>query len=804
MLNQTNLFLQTMLFVVRNINDGEEVVSTTPESPPDDHDSCQAVSPVSDVTNKNVFGCECPANAPTSLQRLTRCYEPYGCFSTLYPWTDVNRPISNLPEEPYKINTNFCLYTRKNPHTCQVMEYFEALPASSACLDVPVLETNNPISVYRSNLARSDLTYFIAHGYLEGGHKPWIGNMGVRPERIHFIGHSLGAHLGGYVGHNLQRMFHSKLGRITGLDPAEPHFGDTLPVVRLDYTDAEFVDIIHTDTSRFITGGKATPLPTYNPSTHRQPSTHIQHLYPHTTPLPTYNTSTHIQHLYPHTTPLPTYNPSTHIQHLYPHTTPLPTDNPSTHIQPLYPHTTPLPTYNTSTHLQPLYPHTTPLPTYNTSTHIQHLYPPTTPLPTDNPSTHRQPLYPHRKPLPTYNTSTHIQHLYPPTTPLPTYNPSTHIQHLYPHTTPLPTYNPSTHIQPLYPHTTPLPTYNPSTHRQHLYPHTTPLPTYNTSTHRQHLYPHTTPLPTDNTGGLGMREPIGHVDFYPNGGVEQPGCDEGMKDYISMERGSIFGGLRRFLSCNHLRSYEYFIHSINADSGTAFMAAECPSWKEFQNGTCFRCSNDVQTLTGGGYGIKRRSVEVPAVRDQPPLCTKMGFHADAYLKVSFEGRTIHAQPMRKHVQLFLMTGAEKPFWKHHYRVQFQVSCSEESLNHNGEVGIPRIILHGDRGTTESMPLTNRQQYFGPGSMHRMTVAGENVGVIKNVTMEWQYNMSFINILSWRIITSPRIYLSWVSVESLEIGDSLTVCPPEGKPVISGISKKMVHCTKEMVECSEKD
>nr|CAD7463794.1 unnamed protein product [Timema tahoe] len=36
MLNQTNLFLQTMLFVVRNINDGEEVVSTTPESPPDD------------------------------------------------------------------------------------------------------------------------------------------------------------------------------------------------------------------------------------------------------------------------------------------------------------------------------------------------------------------------------------------------------------------------------------------------------------------------------------------------------------------------------------------------------------------------------------------------------------------------------------------------------------------------------------------------------------------------------------------------------------------------------------------------
>nr|CAD7412084.1 unnamed protein product [Timema poppensis] len=318
MLNQTNLFLQTMLFVVRNINDGEEVVSTTPQSPPDD--------------------------------RLTRCYEPYGCFSTLYPWTDVNRPISNLPEEPYKINTNFCLYTRRNPHTCQV------------------LETNNPMSVYRSNLARSDLTYFIAHGYLEGGHKPWIGrltgellknreanvvvvdwsggsnppytqavanirlvgvitallvnqllNMGVRPERIHFIGHSLGAHLGGYVGHNLQRQFHSKLGRITGLDPAEPHFGDTLPVVRLDYTDAEFVDIIHTDTSRFITGGKTTPIP------------HRQHLYLQTTPIPTDNTSTYRPHLYPQRTPIPTDNTSTHRQHYYPQTTILPTENTYTH-----------------------------------------------------------------------------------------------------------------------------------------------------------------------------------------------------------------------------------------------------------------------------------------------------------------------------------------------------------------------------------------------------------------------------------------------------------------------------------------
>lgn len=42
---------------------------------------------------------------------------------------------------------------------------------------------------------------------------------------------------------------------LTGLDPAEPHFSKTDPVVRLDPSDAIFVDIIHTDTTPFMQGG---------------------------------------------------------------------------------------------------------------------------------------------------------------------------------------------------------------------------------------------------------------------------------------------------------------------------------------------------------------------------------------------------------------------------------------------------------------------------------------------------------------------------------------------------------------------
>ncbi|KAK3602036.1 hypothetical protein CHS0354_015027 [Potamilus streckersoni] len=74
--------------------------------------------------------------------------------------------------------------------------------------------------------------------------------IGVAPEgyskRMHLIGHSLGAHVAGYAGERIQ-----ETGRITGLDPAGPFFEDTEPKVRLDPTDAEFVDVIHTDRTCF-------------------------------------------------------------------------------------------------------------------------------------------------------------------------------------------------------------------------------------------------------------------------------------------------------------------------------------------------------------------------------------------------------------------------------------------------------------------------------------------------------------------------------------------------------------------------
>jgi pimeloyl-ACP methyl ester carboxylesterase len=62
-------------------------------------------------------------------------------------------------------------------------------------------------------------------------------------DKFYLVGHSLGAHLAGFVGSDLA----GKLGRITGLDPAGPTFDSLDRQFRIDPSDARLVDILHTN-----------------------------------------------------------------------------------------------------------------------------------------------------------------------------------------------------------------------------------------------------------------------------------------------------------------------------------------------------------------------------------------------------------------------------------------------------------------------------------------------------------------------------------------------------------------------------
>lgn len=92
-----------------------------------------------------------------------------------------------------------------------------------------------------------------------------------------------------------------------------------------------------------------------------------------------------------------------------------------------------------------------------------------------------------------------------------------------------------------------------------------------------------------DAGIFGFKEPIGHVDFYPNGGQSpQPGCEL----EVVIPKHLL---LNKFF-CSHWRSYMFYTESVLRPS--AFVAVECPSWKAFAKGKCSGAR-----ITHMGFGV---------------------------------------------------------------------------------------------------------------------------------------------------------------------------------------------------------
>lgn len=74
-----------------------------------------------------------------------------------------------------------------------------------------------------------------------------LEDFGANAEDFHLIGISLGAHIAGWAGKYFWQYKKRRLGRITGLDPAGPCFSYAKSNQRLDKTDANYVDVIHSN-----------------------------------------------------------------------------------------------------------------------------------------------------------------------------------------------------------------------------------------------------------------------------------------------------------------------------------------------------------------------------------------------------------------------------------------------------------------------------------------------------------------------------------------------------------------------------
>lgn len=71
---------------------------------------------------------------------------------------------------------------------------------------------------------------------------------------------------------------------------------------------------------------------------------------------------------------------------------------------------------------------------------------------------------------------------------------------------------------------------------------------------------------------------------------------------------------------------------------------------------------------------------------------------------------------------------------------------------------------------KSLPVGFVSGFHEPGGFFTGVVAAEEIPNLKAVEIEWRYNSSLFNPLTWRILTTPKIFLKKITVEALEIDE----------------------------------
>ncbi|XP_053420557.1 phospholipase A1 member A isoform X2 [Nycticebus coucang] len=172
-----------------------------------------------------------------------------------------------------------------------------------------------------------------------------------------------------------------------------------------------------------------------------------------------------------------------------------------------------------------------------------------------------------------------------------------------------------------------------------------------------------------DTDNLGIRIPVGHVDYYVNGGQDQPGCPT-----------FIYSGYS-FLICDHMRAVHLYISAL--ENSCPLMAFPCGSYKAFLAGQCLDCFNPFLLS-----------------------CPRIGLVEESGIKI---------EPLPKEVKVYLMTTSSAPYCVHHSLVEFylekprnkdtniEVTFLSCNVSSSVKITIPKQQLQGKAIIAHSNP-----------------------------------------------------------------------------------------------------
>uniref|UniRef100_F6PXQ2 Hepatic triacylglycerol lipase n=1 Tax=Monodelphis domestica TaxID=13616 RepID=F6PXQ2_MONDO len=236
---------------------------------------------------------------------------------------------------------------------------------------------------------------------------------------------------------------------------------------------------------------------------------------------------------------------------------------------------------------------------------------------------------------------------------------------------------------------------------------------------------------------VGIKQPVAHYDFYPNGGTFQPGCHFLLMYRHIAQRG--FHGITETVKCAHERSVHLFIDSI-LNEHMQSIGYWCSDMNTFNKGLCLDCKKG--------------------------RCNTLGYH-------------IRKQRQQKSKKLFLVTQAHVPFKVYHYQFKIQfIKQTEEPIEPTFT-----MTLIGTKKDTHNLPITLVEEIKGNKTYSLLITLDLDIGELTMINFTWKKTAMWANvwdtfhtIIPWATEPqNPQFMIKQIRVKAGETQKKMKFC-----------------------------
>lgn len=238
---------------------------------------------------------------------------------------------------------------------------------------------------------------------------------------------------------------------------------------------------------------------------------------------------------------------------------------------------------------------------------------------------------------------------------------------------------------------------------------------------------------------VGIKQPVAHFDFYPNGGTFQPGCHI-LHVYNHIAQLGI-AGITQTVKCAHERSVHLFIDSLlhKDKQSTAYW---CNDINTFNKGLCLSCKKN--------------------------RCNTLGYN-------------IREERLPKSRRLFLKTRAHMPFKVYHY--QFKIHIINEIQGKPIDPAFT-MSLTGTKADAKNLHIPLVESITGNKTYSFLITLDNDIGDIIMIKFKWELpplwgNIwdTFQTIIPWTKGTRrPGLIVKEIRVKAGETQQKNTFCP----------------------------